>query len=67
MVKSPSIFLKRVDFVQDFEIRDGISIPVRMHTIVDTRLIGKAELIVDFRNVSLADESTVPTALAETE
>jgi hypothetical protein len=67
MVKSPSIFLKRVDFVQDFEIRDGISIPVRMHTIVDTRLIGKAELIVDFRNVSLADESTVPTALSETE
>jgi hypothetical protein len=67
MVKSPSIFLKQVDFVQDFEIRDGLSIPVRMHTIVDTRLIGKAELTVDFRNVSLADESVIPAAFAETE
>lgn len=67
MVKSPSVFLKQVDFVQDFEIRDGLSIPVRMHTIVDTRLIGKAELMVDFRNVALADESAIPAALNETE
>jgi hypothetical protein len=67
MVKSPSIFLKQVDFVQDYEIRDGVSIPVRMHTIVDTRLIGKAELTVDFRNVALADESVIPAAFNETE
>jgi hypothetical protein len=66
-VKTPSILLKQVDFVQDFEIRDGVSIPVRMHTIVDTRLIGKAELMVDFRNVSLADESVIPAAVNETE
>jgi len=67
MVKSPSIFLKRVDFVQVYEIRDGLSIPVRMHTTVDTRLIGKAELTVDFRNVALADEPAVPAPFAETE
>ena len=67
MVKSPSIFLKQVDFVQDYEIRDGVSIPVRMHTIVDTRLIGKAELTVDFRNVALGDESAIPAAFNETE
>jgi hypothetical protein len=67
MVKSPSIFLTQVDFVQDFEIRDGVSIPVRIHTIVDTRLIGKAELTVDFRNVSLTDESAIPASLNETE
>ncbi len=67
MVKSPSLFLKRVEFVQEFEIRDGLSIPVRMHTTVDTRLIGKAELTVDFRNVALADESAVPASIGETE
>jgi hypothetical protein len=67
MVKSPSVFLKQVDFVQDFEIRDGLSIPVRIHTIVDTRLIGRAELMVDFRNVALAAESAMPAALNETE
>jgi hypothetical protein len=67
MVKSPSIFLKRVDFVQEYEIRDGLSIPVRMHTTVDTRLIGKAELTVDFRNIALADESATPSSFGETE
>ncbi len=67
MVKSPSIFLKRVEFVQEFEIRDGLSIPLRMHTTVDTRLIGKAELTVDFRNVALADETVISAAAGETE
>jgi hypothetical protein len=67
MVKSPSIFLKRVDFVQDFEIRDGLSIPVRLHTIVDTRLIGRAELTVDFRNVALTDDAVFSASASETE
>ena len=67
MVKSPSIFLKRVEFVQEFEIRDGLSLPLRMHTTVDTRLIGKAELTVDFRNVALADETVISAAAGETE
>jgi hypothetical protein len=67
MVKSPSIFLKRVEFVQEYEIRDGLSIPLRMHTTVDTRLIGKAELTVDFRNVALADDAVISAAADETE
>ena len=67
MVKSPSIFLKSVDFVQDYEIRDGLSIPVRMHTIVDTRLIGRAELIVDFHNVAVKDPASLLATFAETE
>ena len=53
LVKNPSIFLKRVEFVRKYVIRDGISVPVQIQSIVDTRLVGKAELTVDFRNVSL--------------
>lgn len=61
-VKSPSVFVRHVDFVKEYEIRDGLAIPTRMRSTVDTRLVGKAELTVDFRNVSLAEDSPVPAS-----
>ena len=64
LVKNPSIFLKKVEFVRKYEIRDGISVPLEVHSVVDTRLIGKAELNIAFRNVSLGENNT-RTALLE--
>jgi hypothetical protein len=55
LVKTPSLFLKKVEFVKEFEIRDGISVPRQIHSIVDTRLVGQAELTIDYRNVSLGE------------
>ena len=55
LVKSPSIFVRRIEFVREYEIRDGVAIPVQIASTVDTRLVGKAELTVYFRNVSLAE------------
>lgn len=45
LVKSPSVFVKKVDFVQDYEDVAGFSLPAHMHSISETRLFGKA--IVD--------------------
>ena len=56
-VRNPSIFLKKVEFVRRYEIRDGISVPRQIQSTVDTRLVGPAELTIDFSNVSLADSS----------
>jgi hypothetical protein len=53
LVKSPSIFLKKVAFVRKYEIRDGISVPLQVQSEVDTRLAGKAELTIDFSNFSM--------------
>jgi len=53
LVKSPSIFLKKVAFVRKYEIRDGISVPLQVQSEVDTRLVGKAELTIDFSNFSV--------------
>jgi hypothetical protein len=55
LVKPPSIFLKKIEFVKEFAIQDGISVPRQIHSVVDTRLVGPAELTIDFRNVSLAE------------
>jgi hypothetical protein len=55
LVKNPSIFLKKVEFVRKYEIRDGVSVPVEILSTVDTRLIGKAELKIEFHNVALGE------------
>jgi len=54
LVDIPSLFLKKIEFVKEFEIQDGVSVPRQIHSMVDTRLVGQAELTIDFRNVSLA-------------
>jgi hypothetical protein len=53
LVKSPSIFLKKVAFIRRYEIRDGISVPRQVQSVVDTRLVGKAELTIEFTNFSI--------------
>jgi len=57
LVKNPSVFLKSVYFVRDYMIWDGISVPRRLISDVDTRLVGKAQLTVWFENVKVGDQS----------
>jgi len=57
LVKTPSIFLKRVEFVRKYEIRDGISVPRQIQSVIDTRLVGKAELVVDYSNYALGESA----------
>jgi hypothetical protein len=42
LVKSPSMFVKRVEFVQDYQEVAGFSLPVRVHSVTKTRLFGRA-------------------------
>jgi hypothetical protein len=63
LVKSPSIFLKKVAFVRKYEIRNGISVPLQVQSEVDTRLAGKAELTIDFSNFSI--DSARPVAIGD--
>jgi hypothetical protein len=56
LVKNPSILIKKVAFIRTYEIRDGISVPKQVLSVVETRLVGKAELTIDFTNFA-ADPS----------
>ena len=58
LVKNPSIWLKKVAFIRKYEIRDGISVPRQTQSVADTRLVGKAEMTIDFTNVSLDPKRT---------
>jgi hypothetical protein len=56
-VKSPSVFLKRIEFVSSYEIKDGVAIPKHFESTVDTRLVGRAELSIDFSNFSRPEDA----------
>ena len=53
LVKNPSVFLRKVEFVRDYAIESGMAIPARAQYSVDTRLVGKTHLSVAFSSVSL--------------
>ena len=44
LVKSPSIFVKRVDITRETELSEGIAQVLHTHLSVDTRLVGVADL-----------------------
>jgi hypothetical protein len=50
LVKSPSIVIKKVEFVREYELKDQHSMPLRTRSISDTRLWGKAEVSVLYTN-----------------
>lgn len=61
LIKSPSIFVKRVAFVRSFEIRGGIPVPLQVQSTVNT-IFGAAEVVVEYSNFAL-DEDEQPGVL----
>jgi hypothetical protein len=50
-VKSPSpIFLKKVSFTRTYLIVDGVALPTRIESLIETRIVGKAELVINYTN-----------------
>jgi hypothetical protein len=50
IVKSPSFFIKKIDFVQDYATIDGFTFPTHIHSESDTRLVGKAVVDITHRD-----------------
>ncbi len=42
MVKSPSLFVKKIEFLQDYGEYGPFSLPVHIHSVAKTRLVGRA-------------------------
>ncbi len=49
-VKSPSVFFKKMVFVREYAIADGVAVPRHIESRVDTRIIGPVELSINFTN-----------------
>ncbi len=63
MVKNPSVFLKNVYFVRDYYIQNGVAMPRRLISDVDTRLVGKVQLTIWFDPVQEDSTQTQLSAL----
>ncbi len=57
LVKSPSFFLKHVDFEREYAIRDGRAVPEHVSSTIHARLIGTVQLTVDYSNFSSVSDA----------
>ncbi len=62
LVKSPSIFLKKVQFAREYEIVDGHAIPKHVESKIATRVWGPAEVSINYRNFTKADDGSLSTS-----
>jgi hypothetical protein len=65
LVKTPSIFLKKVVFVNEFQLQNGVAWPSHIECHVDVRVAGSADLNIHFSNIAQAEEDEKPAELAE--
>lgn len=70
IAKSPSFFIKRIDFVQDYATIDGFTVPVHLHSEAQTRIVGKAVVDVvlkDYRpeNASANSDEASARSIAD--
>lgn len=63
IVKSPSFFIKKVDFIQDYAHVNGFTLPLHLHSEAQTRIIGKA--VIDITNRDYKTESMPAPSLVE--
>ena len=50
LVKNPSVFVKKMEFVRKYDIRDGVAYLVQLDSRTDTRIVGHADLHIDYGN-----------------
>jgi hypothetical protein len=64
-VKSPSLFIKKVDFVQDYADIGPFTLPVHVHSEATARIVGRAIVDVyqrDYQPVANSSTTTAVTA-----
>ncbi len=59
LVKNPSIFFRKVDFERAFAIQNGVSVPAHMTSTIDTRIVGKVELDINYTSVADVSDDDV--------
>ncbi len=69
MIKSPSFFIKKVEFVQDYAAIGEFNFPARLHSVAKTRIVGRAIVDVthtDYQAKSVAQAQSDAAAVGPT-
>jgi hypothetical protein len=62
VAKSPSFFIRRIEFVQDYADFEGFTLPVRLHSVIKARVLGKVVLDVSTQGYSVSTHGAVVRA-----
>jgi hypothetical protein len=60
LVKNPSIFVKRITVTRETSLSDGLAEELITHLSIDTRLVGRAELIIHEHPYTDSDGGSTP-------
>ncbi len=63
--KLPSVWLKEITFTREYELVNGYAVPLRIQSVVNTRIVGKAEINIDFGNYRFEEPARLETVSAE--
>ena len=63
VVRSPSFFIKKIDFVTDYADLDGFSLPIHVHSEADARLIGRVVVDISTTDYSFAGSPASPSPI----
>jgi hypothetical protein len=64
-VKRPSIFIRRIEVARDTKLRDGLPYTRVTHVAIDTRLAGRAELMITERPLRTADREATQQLITQ--
>ena len=65
LVKNPSVFIKKMEFARYYEIKDGVAYLRRMETKTETRIVGRAELNIEYANFHKPADAVAEAPVAE--
>lgn len=60
-VKTPSVFLKKVQFVRNYMLQNGVSVPQRTESKIEARFFGPVELDINYQSFSKETEADAAT------
>jgi hypothetical protein len=60
--RTPSFFIKRIEFVTDYIDLNGFSLPIRIHSVADARIIGRVVTDISTTAYNLEGNPAVPAA-----
>lgn len=65
LVKSPSLFLKKVNFERVYAINGGVAVPEHITSTIDARMVGRVEVSVDYSDFAPQAQSDISTPMTE--
>jgi len=60
-VKTPSMFLKKIQFVRNYMMQNGVSVPQRTESKIEARFFGPVELDINYLNFSKETDADADT------